>query len=304
MPNLFERMGIPVELGERRFLHPGPLRWLRTTGWMVLLFALVGLSSYPVQVVATPWLASAGDAEKMLAGIVASLMAVGVYTLGVWLAEARLPSELAPSQAVSGILIGLSIGALLFSTVMAVLLGLGLYDFVWKGAAPAWVGGTLAIESGVIEEVLARAVLLRLLWRAFGPWTAFILSAAVFGAGHLTNPNSSVYAATCIAIEAGILLGAFYALTGRVWVSIGLHAGWNFTQGYLFGAAVSGGDFGAAIAQSTARAGHPDWLTGGRFGPEASLPALLICSAVGFTTLGMAWKAGRFGRAEAAVSEG
>jgi membrane protease YdiL (CAAX protease family) len=49
-----------------------------------------------------------------------------------------------------------------------------------------------------------------------------------------------------------------YALTGRLWASIGVHAGWNFTQGYIFGAQVSGGKFGDSIAISTPRANMPD----------------------------------------------
>ena len=81
------------------------------------------------------------------------------------------------------------------------------------------------------------------------------------------------------------MLGAFYALTGRLWVSIGVHVSWNFTQGYLFGAAVSGGDLGVSLATSIADPGQPLWLTGGAFGPEASLPALLVCSSVGFAAL-------------------
>ena len=90
------------------------------------------------------------------------------------------------------------------------------------------------------------------------------------------------------------MLGAFYALTGRLWVPIGVHMAWNFAQGYLFGAAVSGGDLGPAIARSTARPGMPEWLTGGAFGPEGSLPALVVCTIVGAATLWLAWKAGRF----------
>jgi hypothetical protein len=147
-----------------------------------------------------------------------------------------------------------------------------------------------------MEEVILRAIILRLLWRAFGPWAAFALSAALFGAAHLGNPNASVFAAICIAVEAGVMLGAFYALTGRLWVSIGVHAAWNFTQGYIFGAAVSGTDFGPAIGASTARPGFADYLTGGPFGPEASLPALAVGTGVGVVVLLMAWKAGRFSR--------
>jgi hypothetical protein len=98
----------------------------------------------------------------------------------------------------------------------------------------------------------------------------------------------------CIALEAGIMLGAFYALTGRLWVSIGVHIGWNFTQGYVFGAAVSGSDLGPSLATSVASRGHAEWATGAAFGPEASLAALLLCTAVGLSTLFAAWKVGRF----------
>ena len=67
-------------------------------------------------------------------------------------------------------------------------------------------------------------------WRAFGPWIAFAVSAALFGFGHIADPNAPVFAAICIALEAGIMLGAFCALTARVWVSIGVHAAWPFTR--------------------------------------------------------------------------
>lgn len=295
MPTAFERMGVPIDLGERRFLHPGPLRWLRATAWMVGLFVLVALASYGSLGVMEGSITKGGPGE-LLVNTVAAVIAIAVYSLMVWLAEGRKPTELAPGPAIGGILIGLLIGLVVFAAVMAVLIGTGLYQFTWLGPAPMWTGSALSVQSGVIEEVMARGIILRLTWRAFGPWAAFIFSAGLFGALHLGNDNASVWAAVCIAVEAGLLLGAFYALTGRLWVSIGLHAGWNFTQGTLFGAAVSGTDFGGAIARSTAKAGFPQWLTGGEFGPEASAPALVICTSVGLATLWMAWKAGRFAR--------
>ena len=43
-----------------------------------------------------------------------------------------------------------------------------------------------------------------------------------------------------IALEAGVMLAAAYLLTGRLWLSMGIHFAWNFTQGGIFGAAVSG----------------------------------------------------------------
>ena len=302
MASMFERMGVPLDLGERRFLHPGPLRWLRASVWMVCLFLLVAFASYGPEALIGDSFAKTDGPGHFLANVIGAGLAVAFYWLMVWLAEGRTPSELKPAAAPGGLVIGFLIGVAVFAAVMAALIGTGLYDFALTGPAPAWKGAGLSIESGFIEEVMARGVLLRLMWRAFGPWAAFIFSAAVFGAGHFGNPNASAWAALCIAVEAGIMLGAVYALTGRLWVSIGLHAGWNFTQGYLFGAVVSGTDFGPAIARSVARDGFPLWLSGGRFGPEASLPALVMCTSVGLLVIWMAARAGRFAKATPALA--
>ena len=124
-----------------------------------------------------------------------------------------------------------------------------------------------------------RALLLRLLWRAVGPVPAFAVSALVFAALHLANPGATVLAVATVAV-AGLMFCALFALTGRLWVPIGLHLAWNFAQGYLFGAAVSGGDLGGSIAVSIARPDAAAWLTGGTFGPEASVFALFLVTAV------------------------
>lgn len=110
-------------------------------------------------------------------------------------------------------------------------------------------------------------------------------------------------AALCIMLDAGVMLGAFYALTGRLWLSIGVHAAWNITQGYVFGAVVSGNHLGPAIARSTARSDVPIWLSGGSFGPKASLPALVVCTGIGSAILWQAWKSGNLTK-DAALDAG
>lgn len=286
----------PIELGERRFLHPGPLRWLRAIGWAAALVFLVALTSLSTSEMLGDWWPKTSGAAQLAAQIAGAVVALGVYGLAVWLAEGRRPSEMALRPFLPELGIGLLVGTSMFAAVMAVMATFGLYEIQALGAAPAWVSIGKSIQSGVVEEIMIRAILLRLIWRALGPWVAFAVSAALFGFGHIANPNATAFAAVCIALEAGIMLGAFYALTGRIWVSIGVHAAWNFTQGYLFGAVVSGGDFGPAIASSTARSGFPEWLTGGAFGPEASLPGLVICTAVGLAVIWMAWRAGHFSK--------
>ena len=286
----------PLDLGERRFLHPGPLRWLRALAWAAALFFLVALTSFSTaETLAKHWPETSGPAQ-FAARAVAVLVGLGVYALAVRLAEGRTPSELGLRALLPQLAAGLLIGAAMFALVMAIMAGFGLYDIRALDPAPAWIALGNAAQSGVVEEIMLRGVLMRLVWRAFGPWVAFAASAALFGFGHLPNPNATVFAAVCIALEAGVMLGAFYAWTGRLWVSIGVHAAWNFTQGYVFGAAVSGGDFGPAMARSTARSGHPEWLTGGAFGPEASLPGVVVCTVVGLAAVWAAWRAGQFSR--------
>ncbi|MBO9829797.1 CPBP family intramembrane metalloprotease [Xanthomonas sp. A2111] len=279
-------------LGEARILQPGMLRWLRALAWAIALLALMIVVATAVPLLCGRFLASGAGP---LASFATAVTAAVLYAVAVRLGERRWPAELAWRAAPSQLAVGLLLGAAMFAAVMALMAALHVYAIRWTGPAPVWGALGKALQAGVVEELMLRAILLRLLWRAFGPWLAFALSAALFGLAHLGNPNASVFAALCIAVEAGIMLGAFYVLSGRLWVSIGVHAAWNFTQGYLFGAAVSGTDMGPAIARSTAQAGVPDWLSGGAFGPEASLPGLLVCTVVGAIATWVAWRKGRFG---------
>ena len=285
---------VPIELGQRRILAEGRVRWLRALAWMVALVFIIAMAFGPAMEAVRDSLPKDAAPLQFLTRCIGAAIALVAYAFLVRLGEGRTPREIAIGPAAIQIGVGIALGLAMFGLVMAAMVGFGLYDFTFVGPTPAWRAAGLSIEAGVIEELLIRAVVFRLLWRAFGPLPAFLISAALFGAGHLPNPGATVFAALCVALEAGVMLGAFYALTGRLWVSIGVHIAWNFAQGYIFGAAVSGGNLGPAMARSTARPGLPEWLTGGAFGPEASLPAFAVCTAVGAATLWLAWKAGRF----------
>jgi hypothetical protein len=128
-----------------------------------------------------------------------------------------------------------------------------------------------------------RGALFRIVEEGFGTTSALITSAVVFGLLHALNPGATVISTTAIALEAGVLLGAAYALTRNLWFPIGLHFGWNFTEGGIFGVSVSGGPTGKGIL-SVALAGRP-LLTGGNFGPEASVIAIAVCLAAGIALL-------------------
>ncbi len=286
------RWGVSVRLGERRVLHPGRWRWLRALGWAVLLFFLTGVAfGLPAQ--AAVDLLPAGNAALQFVGLlVAAVTALGCYALAVRLGEGRGASELAPRPALPGLAIGAVMGLLMMCILMGVLAATGAYDIAVVGATPAWAGLGLAVQAAVTEELWMRALLLRLLWRAFGPIPAFAVSALVFGGIHLASPGATPLAGATVAM-AGLMFCAFYALTGRLWVPIGLHLAWNLAQGYLFGATVSGGNLGGSILLSTAHPGAPAWLTGGTFGPEASVIALILVTLVTVGSLLMARTTGR-----------
>jgi membrane protease YdiL (CAAX protease family) len=235
--------------------------------------------------------------------IALSLMAVASVALYyglVRVGENRRPSEIAFRPAALEVLAGLLIGAAMMAVTVGLMVSAGWITLTPTPVRTVTRALGLSIQSGVMEEVVFRLVVLRLLWRAFGVWPALILSACLFGGLHIMNPNSSWFAAVCIMVEAGIMLALFYIVTGRVWVAVGVHAGWNFTQGWLWGAPVSGTSFfeGGPLALRPAQ-GVPAWLSGADFGPEASLAGLLVGTSIGAFLLWLSWKRGLLQAGEA-----
>jgi hypothetical protein len=113
----------------------------------------------------------------------------------------------------------------------------------------------------------------------------------LFGAAHLFNPGATWFSSFAIAVEAGILLGAVYMLTRHLWAAMGLHAAWNFTQGWIFGLPVSGGRGGTGLFNGELTGS--EWLTGGAFGLEASVAAVAVATTAGVAILAVAIRQGR-----------
>jgi len=181
-------------------------------------------------------------------------------------------------------LVGLAMGALLMCAVIAVLALLGSYQVVEVG----WSKGILAglgagVFAGFTEEILFRGILLRLIEGWLGTWWALAITSFIFGISHLGNAHATVFGAVAIALEAGILLGACYLLTRRLWMVIGVHIAWNFVQGGIFGSDISGIGSGRGLIE--ARFTGSDLLTGGSMGIEGSLVAVVLCTTAGLAVL-------------------
>ncbi len=132
---------------------------------------------------------------------------------------------------------------------------------------------------GWSEELLSRGYHLQTLESGLNTFWAVLLSSAVFGALHLGNPNATWISAVGILL-AGIFLSYGYLRTRQLWLPIGLHIGWNFFEGAVFGFPVSGLDI-YPLTRITING--PELWTGGAFGPEAGLvliPALILGSVL------------------------
>ncbi len=228
------------------------------------------------------------------------------------LAIARLSEHPRDDLPARGALVNLGLGLLagfvIFSLVVGVAAIADVYNVVGRGSASEFLMDliTVAILPGFMEELFFRGILFRWIEEFGGTWAALIVTSALFGLAHILNPNATWFSSFAIAVEAGVLLGGAYMLTRSLWMPIGLHAAWNLTQGFIFDIPVSGiGEHGLVEAKLSG----PAVLSGGGFGLEASLFALVIATAAGvwFVVLAVRrgnlvqpwWVTQRLGRVEA-----
>ncbi len=235
----------------------------------------------------------AGEPVKAVLHIIALAIAgFAVYLGYAYFMEKRVVSELALPGMGRQLGLGLLIGAILYAACEMILMALGIYRIVGLNPLSYMVPAmAMALSSSVYEELLFRGVLYSSVEQWFGSWAALVVSSLVFGLTHLMNPQGTVEGALFIAVEAGILLAGAYMLTRRLWLSIGFHMAWNYTQSAIFSSIVSGNDAQQGLIRSTVNG--PDWLTGGSFGVESSVLALLLCTTTGIVMVVMAVKRGK-----------
>jgi len=157
--------------------------------------------------------------------------------------------------------------------------------FAWQmDDIPTVLGGTLGMLAVFIfvgwnEELLSRGYHLQTLASGLNLFWGVLISSSIFGIAHLGNPNATWGSAVGI-LFAGLFLAYGYISTKQLWLAIGLHIGWNFFEGVVFGFPVSGLDI---YRLTRINVSGPVLWTGGAFGPEAGLvliPGLLIGTAL------------------------
>jgi membrane protease YdiL (CAAX protease family) len=187
--------------------------------------------------------------------------------------------------------LGLALGFGIMAVAVGIAAVLGVYRILGPGDSSKLVLELVgvAIMPGLTEEMLFRGILFRWIEEFGGSWAALVVTSALFGLAHIMNPNATWFSSFAIAMEAGVLLGGAYMLTRSLWFPMGLHAAWNFTQGEIFDVPVSGIDEHGLVQ---AQLSGPTLLSGGNFGLEASIIALVLATAVGVWLVWLAVKRG------------
>lgn len=192
----------------------------------------------------------------------------------MWFMEGKSPMAmgLRPRGMFGDFFSGGIVGAFIFlvGLVVAFAMGWARLDLQIGNFSMAALGvGALFLTLGAaMEEVMMRGYILQELMSKFSTTASVIVSSIVFVALHLgplIKDEIGMVGAANIFL-ASLLMSFAYLRTRQLWLPIGIHAGWNVTQGPLLGIKVSGNDF--SQGWHTVALQGSKWVTGGAFGFE------------------------------------
>jgi uncharacterized protein len=188
------------------------------------------------------------------------------------------------------------LGALLLFGVLAVELAVGWVNVIGSFAPAPGQPFVATILVGVVvvaavsfgEEAAYRGYPIKNLAEgvARARWAmviAVVIPAVFFGLAHASNENATWLSVFNIVIF-GLLFGTGYVLTGELALPIGLHFGWDFVQGFVFGVVASGRQYGSVLvladdSSATLWTGRPYGAEGGLMGTAAFIAGFLATLA-------------------------
>ena len=214
--------------------------------------------------------------RNLIKGVIVSILAITSYTLFFKYYEKRKIIELSFNKLARNLILGTLIGIILQSLTIFVMYVNGNFSVISVNPVSfIIIPITIAFTVAIFEEILIRGIVFRIIEEKLGSYYALFISAALFGALHLPNEGSTLFSALSVAIEAGLLLGMAFIYSRNLWFPIALHFAWNFMQSGIFGAVTSGNQKTDSLLVTKIQG--PEILTGGEFGPEGSIQAMVFC---------------------------
>lgn len=168
-------------------------------------------------------------------------------------------------------------GALAISLCAMALYLSGFVVFSWSAILPATfvLYAVYYLLIALAEEFLFRSFILFAFAERYALWFACLFNGLLFMLIHGANPNLSALGLFNILLV-GMLLSVYTVQKQQIFWAVGIHFGWNLTQGLIFGSHVSGINV-SGILKATPKG--LSYLSGGTFGIEGSIycTVLLLC---------------------------
>ena len=232
------------------------------------------------------------DVKNLIGGLCVAILAIISYTVLYRIYEKRKITEFSAKNIGKNLIIGMILGAVLQSLTILVIYIKGGYTVLSINPIVFIIPSlAMSFTSAIFEETLFRGIIFRIIEEKLGSYIALFISALIFGALHLLNPNSSLIFGIGLAIQAGLLLATAYIYSRNLWFPIAVHFAWNFTLGGIFGANVSGLELSKTLI--TSKIEGAELFTGGAFGPEGSIQATVFCLTATIILLILCHKRGK-----------
>jgi len=189
-------------------------------------------------------------------------------------------------QALAGT--GLGMAAMLAVTALIAMAGGVRFELDPARSVTALAAGLhVFLFVALFEELLFRGFVFQRLVDGIGAPLALAATATLFALGHGENPgmqgSTQIWAMADLGLGA-LVFGLAYLRTGSLALPVGLHLGWNWMQGHVLGFGVSGIDHAGWLRPLFQD--QPQWLTGGQFGPESSVCAVVV----DLVTIALLWQ--------------
>jgi membrane protease YdiL (CAAX protease family) len=257
-------------------------------GWRILIFIVFYIISSRILSKVTLNIFNHSDKTTWNWWVARGFVVILASTIVVWIVRKYVDKKTFTSLglrldkiAIKDFLVGLVISGVMIGTIFVVFLVSGFLEIKeigWNSNGIfavieilLWFFG-IGLAVGWSEELAFRGYLLQNMKDGMGMFWAVLLSCILYGFLHMSNPNSTLLSGVLISVF-GFLRIFGWLRTGQLWLSMGMHAGWDFLQGSILGFTVSGMKTESFIKHTTSGA---NWITGGSFGPEAGIVVLPV----------------------------
>lgn len=271
----------------------------RVTSWwgalLIVLASIFLVQTGSIAALNIIFASPAGSPTAQLQEGIGNLLAIAFVFAWVAWHEGRSITTLGfhrPGRGVLVLLLGFVVGVALNSIPILYLWGTGQYEQVSGVAGSSKGPGILpllvllaltVVAQGSNEEILIRGFTLQSWGQKLPAWVAIFGLSLLFSLLHgvVTSPIPLAM------IFFYAVFATFVVLWQKsLWLICGIHAGWNFTMGNIFGIPVSGrAPHTNSFLFLSPAPGSADWLTAGKFGTEGGLPAaitVLLAAIVAF----------------------